>query len=195
MGKLDAWGLVFIGLLFSCANEDLDPKRNPGDTDRPPVSKEIYYNFETGGILGEKTFKYDANGNVILQLWDDNENDQYDIGISPEIRFEYDADEHLIRMSSFNVDRGKFFHEVFTYENGLKVMWQTFFDSFPGAYLNHYYYTGTVLDSVRHYANDVVNSMTPEYRYLTTTLYAFDALGSMTREYDRRNGRGYEFFL
>ncbi len=194
MGKLHTWGLLFMGLLFSCANEDMDPQTNPGDTDSPLVSKEIYYNVDTGGELGEKTFTYDANGNVILMLWDDNENDQYNIESSPEVKYEYDGDQHLIRMSSFNVSRGKYFHQVFTYENGVKVMWQTFYDTFPGVYLNHYYYTGTILDSVRHYANDRANSMTPEYRYLSTTLYEVDALGEVTREYDRRNGHGYEFY-
>lgn len=76
--------MLFV--LVSCTYEGIAPIKNA------PV-REIYYDFEAGEKTGEKTFSYDANGNLIRESFTDLNSPLSNF----DVFYEYDGNGNLIK--------------------------------------------------------------------------------------------------
>lgn len=173
---LIASGFVLVILLFSCEEE------NP-DINKLSPTKAIYYNDETREMLGERTFVYDHQGNLVLEYYFNLKSPLNE----EEIRYEYDADANLIKkMVREPQISDKYYVDVFQYENGLKKSESSLYDGDFVGYRTLYFYSGTLADSTQLY---YYSGIEKSYRYLRTTFYEYDAMGKIVRAYEK-TGKG-----
>ena len=91
-------------MLFSCADPILDKSET-----RLPVL-ERHYNLETGDAIGEKSFVYDKNRNLIRESYKPLTSKGYEYGLyGYEINYEYDDQQNRILMLT------RYFGEMHSY--------------------------------------------------------------------------------
>lgn len=158
-------------LLASC-DEIYDPAT---PVPNQVISKEEYFDFETGERIGKKTFDYNNNGLISREYFTRDDSDYFE-----EIRYEYDGDGNLLKKKTNDLYNAKYFVISYTYENGLKKSEKYYMEnsSYLGPQL-FYYYTGNKLDSTRSYN---YNSFTENYYYSSTSLYHYDGEGRLSEE-------------
>jgi len=167
-------GVVFVLtlLLMGCEYEGISPS-----TDVPV--REIHYNFETGERVGTKTFAYDANNNLLYERFVNelNNNSLNDF----EVVYERDGEGRLIkRMERYPDITSEYYVEETTYSGALKTSLKTYYtDNASNFSEARYYYTGTVLDSMRHFYT------TPQgtTRTLSGESYKYDDQGRLIAVY------------
>jgi hypothetical protein len=163
-------------VLLSCAYEGIAPTRTL------PL-REIHYDYETGEKVGEKTFVYNASGNLLRKSFVSLVNPSANY----EVYNEYDGDGNLLKERRGNVD---LFHVTeYTYANGTKLTeTQSLEGLYPISRMEYYYSGSNTADSSRVFSYSTIDE---EYRYSFSSVYSYDEKGRVKTQFVTYHRGGY----
>jgi hypothetical protein len=141
-------------------------------------AREIHFDFQSGEKIGEKTFTYDGNGNLVYEYYSDARNKLAD----EETEYTYDGENHIIKKKNRQPAITQvFFITDWTYENGDKKSETNYLDNNPMGYRTIYFYTHGVMDSAQLFAYSTIDQ---RYNLIVTTRYEYDNNGRLTKASD-----------